>query len=296
MLRQFFETTVSAGTSEVELFNSETYQGIDCEQALFAGFSFLNTGSNNGMVTFQTKTHPDSNWNIFTSISGPTIYSYVASAGSGGTTIAESFFRQTAIGFSPVSSINFIAPNSTIFVEVNLKYVYAIRVMAFTSAGTNTFRARGNFAIPSKSGQTQYQEFPIQTYTAGTVSSATTPQWMDCSKANSASFTINNQGMVAPTSGIASGVFPGMGALPGLIYCFRFFPNDNYFIWSEDAGSSGAFDRRSPLIQASFAIGNTAGASGWAYARALCHGASEMGFLVNIPAGSRIDWYGSVNG
>jgi len=281
MLTQIFEQTTAITSTAVEVFNSETYLGgiLDGANSVFLGVSIANTGSASAQIQVEIKTHPNGAWITHTSMAGT--YSITNSAN-----LSNSFYRQV-FGISSGA----IAANSSGLLVCNIKFVYAIRIQSrmATGASGNSIRIRGNVKIPTS---LNYEEKSVQQMTVATVTAASVPTWVDVSEHAFMSSFFSASGS-NPIQSMAAGIFPALVANSGNVAVIRYYPGDTAVVYLDvntsaiSLGDKTDINIQSAPITASIRTTNH---------RYFVEAAYEIGFLWNVPGGSTVDYYISLNG
>jgi len=282
MISQTFTRTTAITNIATEVFNSETHGGLNVENSVYAGMSIKNTGSAVAQIQVDIKMHPNGAW-ITQSAMGTATY-----AASNTTQFSNSFYRQIAF-----LSAGTVAANGTSFLSASMKFVYAIRVLSRQSTGTsgNSIAINGNVKLPTNFF---YIENPVQIITAGTVNSSSVPTFFDVSEHAYVSGCMIASG-TNNIANIAGGTFPGYPSTSsGQLLAVRYYPGDSYIYYDAIAGSSVVLGglKTSLVVEGTTVITSKR----QAFQRFVVEAAYEMGVLWNIPGGSTISYYVSMNG
>lgn len=273
MISNIFEATKTINGLITTVFDSET-ANIAVKDAVYMGFSFANIGSASCTVTIETKAHPGSQWLAQSPISN-----------SAATNVSNSFFRQVV----NTSTAGLIAANTVGFISVVLKFVYAVRIRAVTSGSSNTAIVRGNIKLPKN---INYEEVATQEWTAGTVTGATQPTWVDVTKHSFMScwYDVGGTGTIAT---IPANTIPGIGvSTSGMMAAVRFYPGDTsqfYIDLSNLDAMEGA--KTSIVIQSTNLLPGRK-----ILHRYFVEAACEIGFLWNMTSPSLVKYLLSWNG
>lgn len=274
---QLFEQTTSVSTSSTVIFDSEAY-GLSVDLAVFMGMTIANLSS--GSINFQVdiKAHPNGSWFTHTAMGGGISRDY--------SNVSNSFYRLINILTAQV------AANGTGAISANLKFVYAFRILAIATSGTNlNIRVRGNIKIPK---DFNYEEQSVQQVIAGAVTTSSPFTVIDTSQHAYLSLYMTASGTNTVQT-MAANSYPGGGgpSTYGELLSFAFYPGDFYIRFgnpNSDTAIGGS--KNSQILEASLI---TAGQRRSMH-RFNVEAAYEIGFLFNIPGESTIDYYVSLNG
>jgi hypothetical protein len=281
MQSQIFEQTTAITSTAAVVFDSEAY-GIDVANSVYMGVSILNTGSANAQLQVDIKTHPSSAW-----------FTHTAMGATGGFAATNTANLSTSFYRNSPGLTDAIAPaNSQTFFAVNLKFVYAIRILSRMATGSsgNSIRIRGNVKIPK---DLNYEELPVQQITLGAAGGSTIPTFTDVSAHAFFSIHFVASGTAVFANMSANTVPNQPSATSGYLLGIRYYPDDAYYFFDVINTTSAIDGNKLSMVIVKGVLTSSVRSIPL---QIFTEAAYEIGFLWNIPAGAFIDYYISLNG